>query len=845
MRSHLSRPRARRLHPEEWIEQDLTRAAIDRRLRPAIGVEGPLSRLIEYLVDPIGRRRPVLVGPPGAGKTTIVAEIARRAAEGTLPAGIGNAHIARLSLRSVAGRLAEDADRTEMLERLLDRIDTAHPPRILFIEDLHVAHEQGWVAPILRFLARTHHPVFLESRRAGFDRLVAEHDAVASFLEPVEVTPPGREQLRTILQAWAAHEADLAVDISAIHLAADLAQRYLANEGAPRRAVALLRQTIALQPETRSEPIGPADVIDCFLRITRLPRPLVDPALPMDLDRLASGLRTRLPGQEHAVQGLVDSVALLKAGIGRTDRAAASLMFVGPAGSGRGRSAEFVAEEVFGDTGRLLRIDLSHYADEAGIRQLLGDRKALRRHDRQGLLGSMLERHPYGVLHLAHAEGANDEVLRTVAAALDRGAWIDGAGERWSLGGFFVIITVDAHTGAASPRGDRTTPRLVQASDSDWSVSLGFLPRELLRNVDRVVGFRDARQTSSHALIRRAIDDLVSRMGRNHPGLAIQVDDEALDWLSDRLRDGAGAFSPDVDRLVETHVASAVAVYLVSAGPEPPMPARLTLRNGRLRARGPAPRPAAAAVAEPPHDPHVARVRLWWAEDRDEDRPESAWLLLESTDGPERTRWLMDLLAMYRRWLGRHGARLAVVGEWVEGGELQRLAARVTGPDVLALLGHEAGEHHHLSRQGEVTGACVDVVPCSVGVRGDRRGRLVPVTRADCLLVDDPTLRLHLDLPRPQGELLLRGTDAAALRRLAADLARHFESGAGEPTLARVYDEQAGLAIDPWDNRSTTELRAVLAGALDAFRAEETPYDLQIEDDTVEIHPSIRQHMVQ
>ncbi len=834
----------RRLEPEEWIERDLTQAALGRELRPAIDVDAPLAQLVEHLLAPGGDRHPVLVGPPGSGKTTVITELARRAALGTLPLGVDDAHIVRLSLRSVAGRMAPQEDRLDTFERLLDRIDNAHPRRILFIEDLHVAHEQGWVDPILRFLARTHQPVFLEARRSGFERLLAQHDAAGAFLFPIEVHAPGRDRLRAILQAWAANHEGLAVDVSAIHLAADLARRYLANDGAPRRALALLRQAVELQPESRTEPIGPSDVVDCFVRITRLPRTLVDPASPLDLDHFAAGLRSWLPGQDPAVHSIVETVALLKAGLARPDRAAGSFLFAGPAGSGRGRCADLLADEVFGGPSRLLRIDLSRYADDAGTRELLGDPRAASRRDRQGLLGSMVARQPCGVLHLAHAEAASDDVLRALAAALARGTWIDGVGDAWALSGLIVIITVDAHTATPLSRFDRSAPRLVDPAHADGTGSLDFLPSDLLRSVDRVVGFRDQRGKSSRALVRRALDELVVRMGKAVPHLAVDVDDGALDWLADRLSEAGQTADADVQGLVESHVASAVAVYLVSAGSTPAMPVQLTLRDGRIRAQAPARRPARTATAAI-RDPHVAQVRLWWADDTSAAPTESAWLLLESTDGADGSRWLMDLLGMYRRWLTRHGAELTIVGEWVAQGQLRRIVAEASGDDVLALLSDEAGEHHHLSRQGAATGACVTVVERGASTRSPAEGTIVPLSDAEGFLVTDPGHRLHLDLARPEGALVLRGADAELLRQLSADVGQHFAAADAEPRLARLYDEQAGLAIDPCDNRSTTELRAVLAGALDAFRVDNPTYDLQIEDETVELYPVFRRQMVQ
>ncbi len=105
--------------------RDLTAEARDGKLDPAAGRDREMRRVMTVL----GRRQknnPVLIGEPGVGKTAIVEGIARRIAEGNVPATLRNARIISLNMGSmVAGAMFRG-----QFEERIKQHDRGGPTRI-------------------------------------------------------------------------------------------------------------------------------------------------------------------------------------------------------------------------------------------------------------------------------------------------------------------------------------------------------------------------------------------------------------------------------------------------------------------------------------------------------------------------------------------------------------------------------------------------------------------------------------------------------------------------------------------------------------------------------------------
>src|SRR5262249_40052588 len=140
-----------------------------------------------------------------------------------------------------------------------------------------------------------------------------------------------------------------------------LRRRYVTYSAYPGRPLRFLHN---LLNDLRGKPdLVATDVLAAFTRETGLPRALLDPEVPLDLARTREWLASRVIGQEEAVDLVVELLAATKAGLSRPRKPIASLLFIGPTGVGKTEMAKSLAEFLFGSRQRLVRFDMSEFAE--------------------------------------------------------------------------------------------------------------------------------------------------------------------------------------------------------------------------------------------------------------------------------------------------------------------------------------------------------------------------------------------------------------------------------------------------------------------------------------------------
>jgi ATP-dependent Clp protease ATP-binding subunit ClpA len=151
------------------------------------------------------------------------------------------------------------------------------------------------------------------------------------------------------------------------------------------------------------------------------------------------------------------------------DRPDGVLLFLGPTGVGKTELAKSVAEFLFGDEKKMIRIDMSEYQDGlVAVDKLIGMPRGIVGSERGGILTNQLRDNPYTVLLLDEVEKASPNLLTLFLQAFDEGWLTDGRGKRVYLSDAIIIMT--------SNLGSEHFRKLTNP--------LGFLSREI--GVDQV-----------------------------------------------------------------------------------------------------------------------------------------------------------------------------------------------------------------------------------------------------------------------------------------------------------------------------------------------------------------------
>src|SRR5690348_5947050 len=225
--------------------RDLTAEARDGKLDPAAGRDREIRRVLTVL----GRRQknnPVLIGEPGVGKTAIVEGIARRIAEGNVPATLRNARIVAVSMGGVVAGAMFRGQFEERIKQMLEEV-RQDPDVILFIDELHTVVGAGaaegavGAADLLKpALARGELRAIGATTLDEYRKHIEKDAALERRFQPVLVNEPTVEEAITMLQKVRDnYEKHHGVRISdeAIDAAVKLSDRYINDRFLPDKAI--------------------------------------------------------------------------------------------------------------------------------------------------------------------------------------------------------------------------------------------------------------------------------------------------------------------------------------------------------------------------------------------------------------------------------------------------------------------------------------------------------------------------------------------------------------------------------------------------------------------------------
>ena len=239
---------ARRTPVLDQFGIDLTAYARDGKLDNVVGRSREISRVVQVL----SRRRknnPVLVGPPGVGKTAIVEALAQQITSGDAPDHLNGRRVITLDMGALVAGTKYRGEFEERLKKIVEEIKSS-ANCILFIDEMHTMVGAGAAegavdaANILKpSLARGELQCIGATTLDDYRKYVERDPALERRFQPVAVDEPSVEETIEILKGIRPKFAEYhGVQISdeALQAAASLASRYIADRHLPDKAIDLM-----------------------------------------------------------------------------------------------------------------------------------------------------------------------------------------------------------------------------------------------------------------------------------------------------------------------------------------------------------------------------------------------------------------------------------------------------------------------------------------------------------------------------------------------------------------------------------------------------------------------------
>lgn len=428
-----------------------------------------------------------------------------------------------------------------------------------------------------------------------YRRYIEKDKALERRFQPITVDPPTVEQTIEILKGLrSSYENFHKVKISdeAIKSAATLSDRYIQDRSLPDKAIDLIdeassrakvkansdspeiaklksqlenlekekskavadedfekagklrdkisstKQEIERQkslPTTQGENIYTVtehDIAEVISKWTNIPLTKLTEGEAERLLNLEKVLTERIKGQDEAVEKVAKAIRRSRIGIRDPKRPIGSFLFLGPTGVGKTELSKALAEALFDDENKIIRLDMSEFMEAHSVSKLIGSPPGYVGFDDGGQLTEQVRRKPYSVVLFDEIEKAHPEVFNMLLQILDDGRLTDSHGRVVSFKNTIIILTSNIGS-------DKLTKNNVDLGfndskkDDKSAIALDELKKyfkpELINRIDNIVVFNKLSTTVLKEIAKKMLGDLNKQLKQN--GVELKFTANTLNYL--------------------------------------------------------------------------------------------------------------------------------------------------------------------------------------------------------------------------------------------------------------------------------------------------------------------------
>ncbi|MDB4247300.1 ATP-dependent Clp protease ATP-binding subunit ClpA [Hyphomicrobiales bacterium] len=567
--------------------ENLNEKAKKQLIDPLIGRSTEVNRLIQIL----SRRRknnPLLVGDPGVGKTAIVEGLAFRIIEKDVPDVISNTLIFSLDMGSILAGTRYRGDFEERIKAVLKEIE-ALDDAVLFIDEIHTVIGAGATSggsmdasnllkpslqgQQLRCIGSTTYKEY----RQFFDK----DRALSRRFQKIDVEEPSiPDTIKILMGLKSRFEVfhGLRYSNEAIKTAVELSSRYMSDRKLPDKAIDVIDETGASQKlkslSKRKKTINQKDIEQTISTMARIPSKHITRDDSEKLKDLDKSLKRFIFGQDNAIDEVVASIRLSRAGLRDLQKPIGSYLFTGPTGVGK---TELVRQLASVLSIELLRFDMSEYMERHTVSRLIGAPPGYVGFDQGGLLTDGVDQNPYSIVLLDEIEKAHPDIFNILLQVMDHGTLTDQNGRKVDFRNTIIILTTNAGASElAKPalgfnRGERV------GEDTDAIEKL-FNP-EFRNRLDSIISFNSLPDYVIEKVVEKFILELESQL--DNKNVFINISSEAANWLGKKGYDHNMGARP-LSRLIQEKVKKPIAEEILYGVLEKGGTVDVSLKKGDL-----------------------------------------------------------------------------------------------------------------------------------------------------------------------------------------------------------------------------------------------------------------------
>ncbi len=516
-----------------------------------------------------GRQNVALVGPTGAGKTTIVHAFAERLldASSQLPSSLKFRQVFILDSSALISAAPGRGELEGLMNRILGEAYSAKNI-IVCLDDAQLFFEDGVGSVdlsnvLLPILEAGRLRMILTMDEQQFLRISARNSALANALNRIAVEPAGREETMAVMQnqlIMTEFQRRVTYMYQSLAEAYRLSERYVHDIAMPGQALKLLESAAGYSEDGLVTINSVQQAIEQTMNIkVSVASETDDREKLLNMEGL---IHERMIDQERAVQVVSDALRRARAGVRNQARPIGTFLFLGPTGVGKTELAKALADVYFGGEDQMIRLDLNEFVRSEDASRLIADGS-----DDPTSLTAQVMKQPFSVVLLDEIEKAHPAVLTTLLQLLDEGILRDIKGREVSFRDAIVIATSNA--GADRIHEYVTRGYKMEQFEQqfvDELISSNQLRPEFLNRFDEIVLF----QPLSKENLLKVVDLMIAGVNKTLAlqYISVNVAPDAKELLVEKGFDPRLGARP-MRRVIQKSIENTVAKLLL-AGAIPP-----------------------------------------------------------------------------------------------------------------------------------------------------------------------------------------------------------------------------------------------------------------------------------
>jgi ATP-dependent Clp protease ATP-binding subunit ClpA len=557
-----------RKKPLESFTVELVERASRGEIDPIVGREAEIERTIQVLCRR-KKNNPLYVGEPGVGKTALAEGLALKISEGDVPEVLKDAKVYALDMGAVLAGTRYRGDFEQRFKSIINELKTKENS-ILFIDEIHTIVGAGSVqggsmdasnilkpalaAGELRCIGSTTHAEY----KAAFER----DRALARRFQRIEINEPTVEETFQILKGlkkfYEQHHGVM-YSTDSLRTAAELAGKYINDRFLPDKAIDVIDEvgaSVKLLPESRRpKRVSVQMVENTIARMAKIPPRTVVSDEKERLKTLRDDLKRVIFGQDEAIDQIVDSIQISRAGLGHQTKPVGSFLFSGPTGVGKTEVSKQLAE-ILGI--EFIRFDMSEYAEPHTVSRLIGAPPGYVGFDQGGLLTEAIMRTPHAVLVLDEIEKAHPNLFNLLLQVMDSATLTDNNGKKADFRNVILIMTTNAGARELSSGGVGFRNTAETKGQAKGVIERTFTP-EFRNRLDAWVPFKALDVEIIKLIVDKFIDELNGQLAEKR--VIVRLDESAREWLAKNgfdARYGARPMSRIIHNKIKQPLASEI-----------------------------------------------------------------------------------------------------------------------------------------------------------------------------------------------------------------------------------------------------------------------------------------------